>query len=111
MNAYLYAYIIILFIAVTPGVLLHVPPGGSAYVVATVHGILFSVIWLYTHKYIYHYTYSEGFQIQGFEVPEVPQNPTIEEQKKILEADQLISACVSDDMCETGKICRTGRCV
>jgi hypothetical protein len=111
MNAYLYAYIIILFIAVTPGILLHFPPVGNGYIVAITHGIIFALIWEYTHKYIYHYTYSEGFQIQGFQEPEYVPHPSIEQQKQMLTAEKTKTPCVSDSSCDTGLICRSGRCV
>jgi hypothetical protein len=109
MNAYMYAYIIILFIGLTPGVLFQV--GGSPLIVATVHGLIFMFLWTCTHKYIYHHTYSEGFQIQGFQTPEYNPNPTTEEQKEMLKAEQTVKICTSDDMCDFGKICRSGRCV
>ena len=111
MNAYVYAYIIILFIAVTPGILLHFPHVGNGYIVAITHGIIFALIWEYTHKYVYRNTYSEGFQIQELQTTSFGPHPSIDDQKKIEEIDQLIRACTSDDMCDTGTICKSGRCV
>lgn len=107
----MYAYIIILFIGVTPGVLFYVPPNGFPLVVATAHGLIFMLLWIYTHKYIYHHTYSEGFQIQGPQAPDYVPHPTPEQQKQMLIADQSQKICTSDNMCEFGKICRSGRCV
>ena len=111
MNAYMYAYIIILFIGVTPGVLFHIPPNGSPLIVATIHGLIFMLLWTYTHKYIYHHTYSEGFQMQEPDATDYVPNPTLEQQKQILIEDQNNKICTSDDMCDFGKICRSGRCV
>lgn len=107
----MYAYIIILFIAVTPGVLFHIPPINSPLIVATVHGIVFMLIWTYTHKYIYSNTYSEGFQIQGFQSSDYVPHPTPEQQKQMLIEEQSTKICVSDNTCDYGKICRSGRCV
>jgi hypothetical protein len=111
MNAYVYAYIIILFIAVTPGILLHFPPGANGYIVAISHALFFTLIWEYTHKYVYSQTYSEGFQIQDLEATNFGPHPTEEQQKKMLQLDQLKGTCMSNDMCPSGSICKSGRCI
>ena len=42
-------FVAILFAALTPGVLLRLPPGGSKLTVAAVHGVVFAVV-LYLTK-------------------------------------------------------------
>lgn len=46
------AYLIILFVALVPGVLLRLPPGGSKLTVAAVHGLVFALVWHLTHKMV-----------------------------------------------------------
>ena len=43
------AFVVALFVALTPGVLLRLPPGGSKLTVALVHGVVFAVV-LYLSK-------------------------------------------------------------
>jgi hypothetical protein len=40
----------LLFFLLTPGILLSLPPGGSPYVVAATHAIVFALV----HKYVGH---------------------------------------------------------
>ena len=44
--------IIILFIALTPGVIISLPPQGSSLTIAVVHGIIFSIIWMFIYRII-----------------------------------------------------------
>lgn len=37
-------FVAVLFFVLTPGVLLSLPPGGSKYVVAAVHAVVFAVV-------------------------------------------------------------------
>jgi len=50
MNLYLSLYIALLFVLLTPGVLLTLPPGGSKLTVAVVHGLVFAVVYHLTYK-------------------------------------------------------------
>lgn len=43
-------YLALLFVALTPGILLSLPPGGSKLVVAATHGAVFAAVYLVTHK-------------------------------------------------------------
>ena len=45
----MFAFVVALFVALTPGVLLRLPPGGSKLTVALVHGVVFAVV-LYLSK-------------------------------------------------------------
>lgn len=49
----MYMYILttaLLFFVLTPGVLLSLPPGGSLYVVAATHAVVFALV----HKFVGH---------------------------------------------------------
>ena len=41
---------VLLFIALTPGVLLTLPPGGSKLVVAATHGVVLALVFCYTQN-------------------------------------------------------------
>lgn len=45
-------YLALLFVALTPGVLLRIPPGGSKLVVAAVHGVVLALVWQCTNKMV-----------------------------------------------------------
>jgi hypothetical protein len=55
----------LLFVALTPGILVTLPPKGKPLVVALTHGVVFALIYAVTHKAVYHFTKQyEGFQEQ-----------------------------------------------
>ena len=56
MNVYMSLYLALLFVLLTPGVLTSLPPGGSKMVVAGVHGLLFAVVYHFTHKAVWNAT-------------------------------------------------------
>jgi hypothetical protein len=43
-------FVALLFVALTPGVLLRLPPGGSKLTVAVVHGVVFALVYHFTHR-------------------------------------------------------------
>jgi len=45
-------YIVILFVVLTPGVLISLPPGSSKLVIAVTHGIVFLVIYRLTLDFV-----------------------------------------------------------
>jgi hypothetical protein len=47
------AFVVVLFVALTPGVLLRLPPGGSKLTVAAVHGVVFALVYHFTHHAAY----------------------------------------------------------
>ena len=53
-------FIVVLFVALTPGVLVTLPTKGSKLTVAIVHGLVFAVVYHFMHKLIVSYLY-EGF--------------------------------------------------
>jgi hypothetical protein len=44
---------VLLFFALTPGILLYLPSGSSKKVVALTHGVVFTAVWWLTHKYVW----------------------------------------------------------
>jgi len=51
----------LLFIALSPGVLLSLPPGGSKMTVVVVHALVFAIVYGVTHKMVMTYMYPQGF--------------------------------------------------
>ena len=56
MNVYMSLSLALLFVALTPGVLLSLPPGGSKLVVAATHGVVFALVYYVTHKAVWNAT-------------------------------------------------------
>ena len=54
-------YTALLFFVLVPGVLVTIPPKGSKTVQALVHGLVFALVYHYTHNMVYKVLY-EGFQ-------------------------------------------------
>jgi len=54
----------VLFVVLTPGVLVRIPKRGKPLTVALVHGLVFAVIFHFTAKMLYNAGYIEGFQSQ-----------------------------------------------
>ena len=52
MNVYMSLYVALLFVVLTPGVLLTLPPGGSKLVVAATHGVVFALAYCLTKNYV-----------------------------------------------------------
>jgi len=50
MNIALLAYMFVLFVALTPGVLVNLPPRCSKYIVLATHAVIFAAVWHFTHK-------------------------------------------------------------
>ena len=56
MNMYMALYLALLFVVLTPGILLSLPPGGSKLVVAATHGAVFAVVYWVSHKAVWNAT-------------------------------------------------------
>jgi len=58
--------VVALFVALSPGVLLRLPPGGSKLTTAVVHGVIFVAVLYAIHMFLYSPTaivvVSEGFK-------------------------------------------------
>ena len=63
MNLVLPLYTALLFVVLTPGILLTLPKGGSKLTVAAVHGLVFAVVLYFTAKIVVDLTTTgaEGF--------------------------------------------------
>jgi len=56
-------YTVLLFVLLTPGILVRLPPSGNKWTVAFVHGLIYSLIYYFTHNFIMRLSSGlEGFQ-------------------------------------------------
>ena len=46
-------YVALLFVILTPGVLVNLPPHSSKLTTAFVHGLIFAVLFHFTHKFVW----------------------------------------------------------
>jgi hypothetical protein len=46
------AFMAILFVVLTPGVVLALPPGQGLLVQAATHAVVFALVWSFTHKLV-----------------------------------------------------------
>ena len=53
-------YLALLFVALTPGVLVRIPSGGSKLLVAAVHGVVLALVWQCTQKALEGFTSGAG---------------------------------------------------
>jgi len=60
---YSFLYSALLFFALTPGILVTLPKGGSKMVVAATHAVIFAIVCHLTHRRVMRYLY-EGFEDQ-----------------------------------------------
>lgn len=66
-NTATFLYVIVLFVLLTPGILLRLPPKGSPLVVAIVHGVVFAVVMYFTHRMVYRMSVDGfGYGMDGF---------------------------------------------
>ena len=56
-------YVAALFVLLTPGILLTLPPGGSKLTVAVVHGLVFALVYNFTYKMALDALDGEGFKM------------------------------------------------
>ena len=61
MNLIMGLYVALLFVVLTPGVLLRLPPKGPLLTAAIVHGQVFAIVFCFTYKMIYR------LSLDGFE--------------------------------------------
>lgn len=52
MNIFHFLYVVFLFVLLTPAILVRLPPKGNKWIVALVHGVIFSLILLLTNHYV-----------------------------------------------------------
>ena len=63
MNLIVTLYVALLFVLLTPGILLRLPPKGSLLTVAIVHGLVFALVYQFTHRIVYRMS-MEGFEAE-----------------------------------------------
>ena len=49
-------FVAVLFVLLTPGVLVRLPPGGSRLVVALTHAVVFALVYHFAHKAVWNAT-------------------------------------------------------
>jgi hypothetical protein len=64
MNLLMILYTVLLFVILTPAILVHIPPNGNKLTVAFVHGLIFALIYHFTH----HFVLRLGSGIEGYTV-------------------------------------------
>ena len=63
MNLILFLFLVILFVLLTPGILVYLPPRSSKLITAITHGFIFAVIWALVHKSLWRSTHNLGLNI------------------------------------------------
>ena len=53
----------LLFVLLTPSVLVRLPQKGNKYTVAFVHGLLFAIIYHFTHKFVKNMNHTDNFTL------------------------------------------------
>ena len=57
LHIFMSLFIFLLFLLLTPGILLTIPPKGSKLVVALVHALVFTLVFQFTHKLVWNMIY------------------------------------------------------
>jgi hypothetical protein len=76
MNLLMTLYVAALFVLLTPGVLVKLPPKGSLLTVAIVHGLVFALIYHLSHRTVYRLV------VDGFEDSPMNEDMPVKEEKK-----------------------------
>ena len=67
MHLILILYTVLLFVLLTPAILVRLPPNGNKWTVAFVHGLIFALVFHFTHHFVSNLSYGfEGFKEGGF---------------------------------------------
>ena len=72
MNVFMSLYVALLFVVLTPGVLLRLPKNGKPLTVAVVHGLVFAVALHFTYGVVAKMLYREGFADAAMEAAAKP---------------------------------------
>jgi hypothetical protein len=100
MNLVLILYTALLFVALTPGVLLTLPKGGSKLTVASVHGIVFMVVYAFTAKIVVNLS----LQMEGFVEKKVQMRKKPTAMKKLSAAAQAATPMRSTAVTEMNEM-------
>jgi hypothetical protein len=71
MNWLLFVIVVVLFYILTPGILLSLPPGGSKYLVALTHALVFALVWALIYKPIWLWSDQLLSRHEGFSLPKM----------------------------------------
>ena len=106
----------LLFVALTPGILVTLPPKGSKLAVAVTHGLLFALIYHFTHKAVWEFTRNyESFQLvprimyEGFQTKLI--NPASPYLTSTAPNNPDGTAYVFPPTIKNGDICQTQTCM
>jgi len=91
MNLFMTVFVALLFVALTPGVLVSLPPGGSKLTVALFHGVVFALVYHFTHKAVWLWSK----RVDGYDDMEAPPQ---------------MSGAPEGAMCKTSDQCLSGQC-
>ena len=83
MNLGMLLYLAVLFVALTPGVLLRIPPKSSLLIAAIVHAVVFALVYHFTYKMVYRFT------ADGFTTKERFEDGMVEEEEEPSEATAM----------------------
>jgi hypothetical protein len=74
-------YVGVLFVLLTPDVLVCIPKRSSSLTSAIVHGIIFALIYLFTYKFVANMIHKN---VEGYEgsIPGIPGMPSMPSKKK-----------------------------
>ena len=89
MNAFLFIVLILLFVALTPNILLSLPPKASKLTVAFTHGLVFAVVWTLIHKPLWRFGESMGHSMR---------------------MEGMATKCSADKDCKSPEKCTSGEC-
>jgi hypothetical protein len=81
MNLVIFVVLVALFVALTPGVLVYLPPKQSKLVTSLTHGVIFAVIWTIIHKPLMHLSRNFHF-MEGLETKTDPKKDSKDSAKK-----------------------------
>ena len=56
MNILLFLILVVLFVLLTPGIVVYLPPKSSKLTTAITHGVIFAIIWSLSHKFLWRTT-------------------------------------------------------
>ena len=81
MSILIIVVMVLLFMALSPGVFIYIPPGASKSVAALVHGTVFAVIWYFLYKLLLDISFfKEGMPLSGSGPP--TKNPVAKQIRK-----------------------------
>ena len=93
MNAFLFIVFVLLFVALTPNILLSLPPKASKLTVAFTHGLIFAVVLTLVHKPLWRFgeRLGMGMRMEGMDTG-------------------ASTTCTADKDCKAPAKCANGTC-